>query len=209
MRGAILKGIYLAAVVITLSAAFPGQAFGQVHERFEDWCDAFRDANSTDLVQFLNNVVPDEKNSRCVTWAIHKLGKEHYEPAIPILVKLLDFRRPQSSTEEIFQVMPRELFPAEDALEMIGKKALPELLRAITAESTSAIAREHAVGAWMVIYREDDEQPNGVARLKQEEMKTDDNSIKLRLRWAIQKALSFCNPPEQTSCRRAARTGLP
>jgi hypothetical protein len=159
-----VKTIKAAAIAITLCVTFPGQAFGQVHERFEDWCDAFRNANKTDLVQFLNNVVPDEKNARCVTWAIHKLGKERYWPAIPALVRLLDFRRPQTPVDKMTETFPRELFPAEEALDKIGKQALPELLRAITADSTSPIAREHAVGAWMVIYREDDEQPNGVAR---------------------------------------------
>lgn len=209
MRGAILNGFYVAVVAITLSVAFPGQAFGQVHERFEDWCDGFRNANKTDLVQFLNNVVPDEKNARCVTWAIHKLGKEHYQPAIPALVKLLDFRRPQTQVEIIFGGIPRELFPAEEALAQMGKPALPELLGAITADSTSATARERALHLWMEVYRQNDEQPNGVARLKREEMKANDNSIKQKLRWAVQKALSFCNPPEQTACQEAARSGRP
>jgi hypothetical protein len=209
MRGAILNGIYVAVVAITLSVAYPGQAFGQAHERFEDWCDEFRNANKTDLVQFLNHVIPDEKNSRCVTWAIHKLGKERYAPAIPALVRLLDFRRPQTPVEKIFEGFPRELYPAEEALAQMGKPALPELLPAITADSTSATARERALHLWMEAYRQSDEQPNGVARLKQEEMKTKDNSIKQRLRWAIQKALSFCNVPEQAACQEAARTGLP
>jgi hypothetical protein len=161
------------------------------------------------LVQFLNAVVPNETNSRCVTWAIHKLGNEHHEPAIPALVKLLDFRLPRTPVEEIFHGLSEESFPAEAALELIGKKALPEVLRAIEADSTSAIARENALSVWMEIYRESDEQPKGVSLLKQEETKVSDSATKQKLRWAVQKALTYCNPPEKAACRQAAATGVP
>ncbi len=96
MRGANLRGIKIVAVALTLGVAFAFPAFGQVHDRFEGWCDSLQNASSHDLVQFLNAVIPDEKNARCVTWAIHRLGNEHHEPAIPALVKLLDFHRHSS-----------------------------------------------------------------------------------------------------------------
>jgi len=103
------------------------------------------------LLQFLNGVTPDEKNAWCVTWAIHKLGlepwatqklgTEHHEQAIAVLVKLLDFRRPPTPEEKRgYYLRPQgieELYPAAEALELIGEKALPEVLRAIEADSTS------------------------------------------------------------------------
>ena len=52
--------------------------------------------------------------------------------------------------EEIFHSLSEETFPAEAALERIGKKALPEVLRVIEADSTPAIARENALSVWMV-----------------------------------------------------------
>lgn len=207
MRGAILRGIKIVAVTLILCLAVPFLALGQVHEKFEGWCDSLQNASSSDLVQFLNAVVPDERNARCITWAIHKLGNEHHEPAIASLVKLLDFRSPRTQAEEIFHGLSEESFPAEAALEMIGRKALPEVLRAIEADSTSATARENAVSVWMEIYRESDEQPKGVSLLKQEETKTNNGVIKQRLRWALQKALTHCNPPEKSACQEAARTG--
>ena len=207
MRGAIVRGIKIVGVALMFCLAFAFRAFGQGREKFEGWCDSLQNASSPDLVQFLKAVVPDEKNAHCVIWAIHKLGNEHHEPAIPALVRLLDFRSSRTQVEEIFHGLSEELFPAEVALELIGKKALPEVLRAIEANSTSPIARENALSVWMEIYRESDEQPKGVGLLKQEETKANGGKVKQRLRWALQKALTHCNPPEKSACEEAARTG--
>ncbi len=202
-----MRGIKIVAVTLILCLAVPFLALGQLHEKHEGWCDGLQNANSPELVQFLNAVVPDEWNARCVTWAIHKLGKERHERAIPALVKLLDFRIPQTPGEEVFRSLSEETFPAEEALERIGKEALPEVLRAIEADSTSAIARENALSVWMEIYRESDEQPKGVGLLKLEETRTKDGAVKPRLSWALQKALTHCNPPEKSACEQAARMG--
>jgi hypothetical protein len=192
---------------VILCLAIPFLTLGQVHEKYEDWCYGLQNASSPDLLDFLNSVVPDEWNDRCITWAIHKLGKEHYEPAIPALVKLLDFEIPRTPIEEMVRGTSEETFPAEEALAQIGTKALPEVLRAIEADSTSAIARENALSVWMEIYRESDEQPKGVGRLKEEESKVSDSAIRQRLKWAVQKALIYCNPPEKSACQQAAGTG--
>jgi hypothetical protein len=164
-------------------------------------------ASSPDLVQFLNTTVPDERNARCVTWAINKVGKKRYEPAIKPLVRLLDFRRPQTEGERIFRGLSEETFPAEVALEVIGKNALPELLRAIEADTTPETSRENALNVWMEIFRQSDEHPKGVADLKQEEAKVSDERSKARLRWAVEQAVGRCNPSEQAACRKAAATG--
>jgi hypothetical protein len=196
-------------VTLALSLVCAVRAFGQQHERFEGWCETLRGASSPDLVQFLTSVIPDEGNARCVTWAIHKLGKERCDPAIVPLVRLLDFRRPQPEGERIFQGLFYEEFPAEDALTLIGKKALPEVLRAIEASTSSDTLRENAVFVWMEIYRYTDEHPKGVALLKQEEMKAKDDATKERLKWAVSKAITWCNPPEASACERAAALGNP
>jgi hypothetical protein len=129
------------------------------------------------------------------------------------LVKLLDFRRPATPAEKsgfyIRLQIIEEVFPAASALEAIGKKVLPEVLRAIEADSTSATARENAVAVWMEIHRYGDEHPKGLALLKQEEINAKDGATKQRLRWAIQKAMAWCNPPEEAACREAARASAP
>jgi hypothetical protein len=190
-----------------LCLAVPFLALGQVHEKYEGRCYGLQNASSPDLLELLNAVVPDEWNARCIAWAIHKLGKEHHEPAIPALVKVLDFRLPLTPMEEVFHGTSQAPFPAEEALELIGKKALPEVLRAMKADATSPIARENALSVWMEIYRESDEQPKGVSLLKQEETKVRDSAMKQKLRWAVQKALTYCNPPDKSACEQAARTG--
>jgi hypothetical protein len=189
------------------------RTLGQDHDSLQIECDSLRNATPPDLVQFLNAVIPDEKNGDCVTWAIRKLGKEQYEEAITALVKLLDFRRPATPAEKsgfyIRLQIIEEVFPAASALEAIGKKVLPEVLRAIEADSTSATARENAVAVWMEIHRYGDEHPKGLALLKQEEINAKDGATKQRLRWAIQKAMAWCNPPEEAACREAARASAP
>src|SRR5260370_8270234 len=100
-----------------------------------------------------------------------------------------------------------EGFPCSLAVELIVKNALPELLRAIEATSTSARALENAVAVWMEAYKY--KRPNGVALLKQEETKVNDDTIKQKLRLAVQKALAYCGEPDEATCRQAAATGVP
>ena len=93
------------------------------------------------------------------------------------------------------------------ALGLIGKEALPAVLRVIKTDSSSVPARENAVFVWMDIHKY--ERAKGVALLKQEEVKTNDVAIKERLRWAVSKALVWCNPPDEPACRAAANPGQP
>jgi len=121
-----LAGILTVAL---LSCYLAGPAFGQ--DRYTGWCDSLEHADSSDLVQFLNGVVPDEKNAHCVTWALHRLGDERYEPAIHALVRLLDFRRPLTEMEKnggfLRPSIIEEMYPAAESLEEIGRSAQPEV----------------------------------------------------------------------------------
>jgi hypothetical protein len=197
------------AVVVTIYFVCICAARSQEENGADTACDVFKNASPPDLVKYLNGVVPDDKNADCVTMAIRKLGKERYEAAITALVKFLDFRRPPTQDEKrgIYE-RPQsidEVFPAALALELIGKNALPELLRAIEATPTSKTARDNAVAVWMEAYKY--ERPKGVALLKQEETKVNDDTIKQRLTWATQKAVTYCGEPDLTACRQSAATG--
>ena len=209
MRGAILKRIRVAVISMASCLVLACPAFGQVHDRYESGCPDLQNATPPDLLQYLNGVTPNEKNAWCVTWAIHQIGEKHYELAITALVKLLDFRRPPTPQEKMgFYDRPQiteEVFPAAEALEAIGSKALPELLRAIQEDSVSATARENAVSVWMEAHKH--ERPKGIGLLKQEEMKTNDTATKQKLNWATQKALRYCGPSEEANCKAAAKTG--
>src|SRR5215471_20632423 len=93
-RSAIMRAIKIFTVALAFSFAFAFPSSGQGSDRFEGWCPNLQNAGLPELVQFLSTVVPEEQNARCVTWATSKLGKEHYEPAVAALVRLLDFHRP-------------------------------------------------------------------------------------------------------------------
>jgi len=140
---------------------------------------------------------------------MRELGDRRYEPAVRVLAGLLSFQRPQTEEEKqgIYRRMQSvwEIYPAAAALDSIGRKALPAVLEVIEARSASPTARENALAVWMGIYRHDDRQPKGVAALREEETKAKDNVTRERLRWAVEKALTWCNPPEQAACKDAAR----
>jgi hypothetical protein len=123
----------------------------------------------------------------------------------------LDFRRPLNAREKqgLF-LHPQgisEIYPAANALELIGEKTLPAVLNVMKTDSASATARENAVSVWMEIHKY--EAPKGVALLKQEEDRTGDAAVKQKLQWALCKALTWCNPPEEAACRASAKTGIP
>lgn len=211
--GAVVRRTRIIALTLTLLLVGTYRALGQEHTGFENECDSLQNAILPDLVQYLNGVVPDEKNGDCVTWAIKKLGNGQYEPAIPVLTKLLDFRRPPTPREKqgIYLRMQGvwEIYPAVGALCNIGKKTSPPVLDVIKSESASLTSRENAVFVWMEIHRYSDEHSKAVTLLKQEEINAKDGATKQRLRWAIQKAVAWCNPPEETACREAARASAP
>jgi hypothetical protein len=164
------------------------------------------------LVSFLRGVSPDESNAECVAWAITQLGARRFESSAEILVRYLNFRRPLSANEKLGINLHAksigDVYPAIDALTQIGAKSLPPVLQAIEAETTTLKARENAVFVWMEIHRNIDEHPRGVALLKQEETKVKDDATKSRLRWAVSKAITWCNPPQESACRKAAETGV-
>jgi hypothetical protein len=175
------------------------------------WCNSFHNAKAEDLVKFLTDVVPNESNSACVTWAISRLGVERYKPGTSALVKLLDFRRPLTSAEKLgFWDRPRtieELFPAAEALEEIGTSALPDVIHLIEDDSSSTISRENALAVWMENFKYD--RPTGIARLKQKELTAGNEAIRKHFGWAAQAALKYCaTGPEEAACKQAASTGL-
>jgi hypothetical protein len=201
---AMMRASRMVALTFTLMLACVGPVVGQE-------CESLRNAAPDDLTSFLNTAAPDQKNADCVTSAIRQLGARRHAPAVPTLVKFLDFRRPLDETEKR-GAYPHlrgvwDMYPAVDALESMGVNALPALLDAIKADSSSLTAQENAIVAWMEIYRRSDEHPKAVALLKQAQKRATDTSTRQKLDWAIKKALTWCNPPEMLTCRQAAATG--
>lgn len=118
---------------------------------YRHMCPSLQSAGAATLLQYLNNNKPTTDNAICVTWAIYGVGDEKYEPAIPALIGLLDFRRPDILTT--WDGLPGSPYPAEEALEEIGQPALPVILAVMKDLKASSNAQASAVEAWAEIYR--------------------------------------------------------
>jgi len=169
-------------------------------------CRSLPSTTSDALVSYLTDIVPSDDNADCITFAIKELDQRRYEPAIPALVRLLDFRRPPNSHEKNHIILrPRstaEMYPAVAALEEMGKRSLPPLLEVIKSATPAIKARENAVTVWMEIYK--NEAPEGVASLKHQMNGTDDENVKGNLNWALAKAQTLCSSRDRIRCRAAA-----
>lgn len=191
------SGILLLLVTVGLALTHASAADCSFAER----------ASSDELVAYLTGVVPNEDNSECVTFAVKRIDNMRYEPAVPVLIKLIDFRRPPTALEKQGIVLrPQvidEIYPAASALERIGKPALPALVEAIGSPTTSTAVRKNAVSVWMVIYKHNPSE--GVTRLREEAMAAlADSPARENLKWALSEAQSLCNPSDKARCRSAA-----
>jgi hypothetical protein len=188
-----MRGNTIASFTLLLSVM--GSLYGQD-------CVDLENAPSERLVSFLERIVPNDQNSKCVTFAIKALGDRQFKPAVGVLTRLLDFRRPPSEEERAGVVTLHTFYPATTALEQIGRSSLPLVLKAIKSSSTSAKARENAVDVWMEIYKYN--RPEGVASLKRAATEASESSAKERMDWALSYALRWCGPGDMPKCKRAA-----
>jgi hypothetical protein len=168
-------------------------------------CRSLQNTTLDELVTYLDGILPNDGNAECVTFAIKRLNDKRYEPAVPVLAKLLDFRRPPNSHEKN-HIMLRppsidEMYPAANALEEIGPGSLRAVLDVIKS-SPSSTARENAVSVWMEIYKY--KPAKGVTLLRQEAVGTDDPVAKENLRSALFRAPTWCNPQDKARCKAAA-----
>jgi len=129
-------------MMFALSLFFSNRAVGQE-------CPSLNNALPAELLSFLSATEPSQDNAECLTWAIKSLGTQKYEAAIPVLAKFLDFKRPLSDLEKkgFYLHLPSvwEMYPAADALDRFGEKALPTLINVIKGESGSDVARQNAI----------------------------------------------------------------
>jgi len=108
-----------------------------------------QNARPTDLVSFLEGAGSGQENAECVTLLIDALGKQAYAPAIPVLIKFLDFRRPRTEREKLgLHVQMRGFYPAVNALEQIGDEALPAVLNVIKTLDLTGQGRTRFPSGW-------------------------------------------------------------
>jgi len=167
-------------------------------------CQDLHEAAPDALLTFLRRTHPNAQNADCITFAIRALGDQRYEPAVDVLAGLLDFRRPATELERT-TVTLHTFYPASIALEQIGQSCLPQLLKVITDESFSAVARENAINVWMEIFKY--KRAEGVASLKRAAKGISDPSARQKLDWALNYALKWCGPGDLPKCKEAANSG--
>jgi hypothetical protein len=166
-------------------------------------CGQLEGRSAESLVSYLSGVVPDQRNAPCVAFALGQLGTQQYAGAAPILTKFLEFRWPLGARQKqrlyVIEHDGSTIYPAADALEQIGKDALPAILAAIKSNSISRQSLDVAVSVWMTIYK--NRGPVGVAMLKHEGNKTNDPGAAQRLQWAaVRAAHGWCSPSEKAQC---------
>ncbi|MDT8067455.1 MAG: hypothetical protein ROO76_04745 [Terriglobia bacterium] len=186
-------------IISGILLSFTALALGQNCEKMQ--------GSSADSVSYLTKAKPGQEDGNCVAAAINKLGEQHDESAIPVLVKFLGFQYPAGPLGKRNLEARKHgfgpTFPAELALEKFGNRALPAVLELIKSTSASREARESAVAVWMNFYK--DNAPTGVALLKQEADKTKDPFARQNLGYAAFLAqLNWCSPEQKAQCKAAA-----
>jgi hypothetical protein len=180
--------------------------FGASSVDAQEECKSLLGATPEKLTSYLDRTSPNNGNADCVTYAIVRLGREHHEPAIPALAKLLGYRRPLTTDEKLgvrdHPLDWEQMHPAAGALEEFGKKSLPVVLETIKSASSSPEARESAVAVWMFVYS--DRASKGVALLRQQARGAVDPVVRQNLRTALEKAPTWCGPNEKARCTAAA-----
>jgi hypothetical protein len=173
-------------------------------------CSAFQNSSSSDLIAFLENSGGKitDSNAECVVFSIQKLGKLKEEKAARVLTRYLDQKRPltadEKESERLHMSMSlKEFYPAVSALFEIGKPAVPALLSTIANDTTSVDARNNAVRAEMLIYR--DTPVDGIRALKGAAGNASSPADAERINGAIQSALKWCGRHRQAECRAAAK----
>ena len=183
-------------VLIVIVALFVVSAVAQE-------CADLQGAAPEDLVAYLGRA--DRKaNVDCVTFAIRRIGKQRYQPAAPILARLLDFRRTPTDGEQAGVLTMHTFYPSIEALEEIGSASLASVLVTLGANDASELARENAVRVWMYFHRDD--AAKGVALLKRDADETTDPAVQKRLLWAVDKAVERCWS-DKIRCKAAAENG--
>jgi hypothetical protein len=195
-----MKAIKIVALICALCL------LGANRVEAEEECKSLLGATPERLVSYLDKTSPNDRNGECVSYAIVRLGRERYEPAMPALAKWLWYRRPLTAEEKHgVKDHPRtidNMYPAVGALDEFGKKSLPVVLETIKSPSSSSAPRDSAVAVWMFVYS--DRPPKGVALLRQEARGTADPAMRQNLRWALEKASTWCGPKEKARCTAAA-----
>lgn len=152
-------------------------------------------------------------NGSCIEYAISRIiypagspGFSSYpeatkSEAINALVQYLDYRHLARSKAEEAVVSSRDPYPANTALFVVGKAAVPALIEVIGNPSTPAIARSNAT--WVIFLLFGTDRPEAVRTLKRAGEASDDAQASLRLFDAARNVAAMCTGPDANVCTDA------
>jgi hypothetical protein len=178
-------------------------------------CPEFEKMRSNEhvLAQFLRNQESARHSPDCTILALRRLGELNYDGksmkgglgtnvVAELLTEYLDFARPRLEFEPLGVGGNSELYPAVPALVEIWSAAQPALLKAITNEKTSDVARENAVTVMMYLHREN--QAMAVKAIKMAARNEKNVDAAERLRQASNNAVERCSDSARAECQKIA-----
>ena len=171
-------------------------------------CDRFAQGYDDQLlVSFLKQELATKSDAVCIAFALRKLGTDHAAPlsAVPVLTAYLDFKRPLTPAETAgaFRrpATTAEMYPASSVLYLIGKSALPALLKAMSDEESTLDKKRNAISTVMDMYQGN--QEDGIRFLRAASNKMKDPMRAQRLAEAAKEALHWCIPEKKAACEAA------
>jgi hypothetical protein len=187
----------LATLVVFGAVFYPAPGHAQPAEPS---CAELDGANAEKLLEYLQG---DRASlgEDCVFIATTKLGVAGYLPAIKTLVALLDYRThgdPEEARTGVVRQPGWPIYPAADALFLIGKPAVPEILKVLAKSDTSDLVRRVAIYALFNI--KSDEETGPVATLVRASRAEKDIGASQRLMDAARDAATQCRPERQPVC---------
>ncbi len=145
----------------------------------------------------------------CTAFAIRELGRERYLPAVPALVKALDFKAPETLPQPARPIRPGPItwvgsvYPAANALFQIGKAVVPALLDAIASPKTTDLVVRNVIELLVATYREDPAE--AVTVLVHASRARTDHVASQRLWEAAERVSLRCVEPSRNRCLEALR----
>jgi len=139
----------------------------------------------------------------CVLFAIERLGLAKYTPAIPLLMKYLDYPRPPDPGPwHPHAQSVGYLYPAASALGWMGKASVPSLLSVIASSESSDLVRKNASEIIYALYSRED-VTEGIAVMMRASRNESDAYSRAHLEDAARYWASRCPPEHQNACMAA------
>jgi hypothetical protein len=185
-----------AATIVILCARLSGQIVSTRCDSGELSKDATPATTLTYLSQDRLNL-----NSACISIAIDILRAKKPIPAVPVLIKYLDFGIPVPQVLRHTHEATDGLYPAADALARFGNTAVPALEEAVGNDDLSAIGRSNAAKELLV---EATDQVHVVKLTRKAAQSPRDYEAADALRKLANLMASYCQPDVKQQCKEAA-----